>query len=95
MSCGTFEYTKDPQADLDFRFLWAGWLDGDTIDSSSWAVQSGSGITMHDDAIDGTDTIVWLSGGNVADVRWTVTNTIVTAAGRTEERTLAVKVENR
>ncbi len=95
MSCGTFQVTKDPQSDLDYRFLWEEWLDGDTISTSSWAVQSGSGLTAHDESVDGDDAIVWLEGGTIADVRWSVTNTIVTTAGRTEERTLMVKVENR
>lgn len=103
MSCGvTFQFDgtngqgpKDPQSDIDFRFEWGPWLDGDTIASSSWTVQSGSGLTMHNDSVVGTDTIVWLAGGNVADVSWKVTNTITTAAGRTDERTIAIKVENR
>jgi hypothetical protein len=94
-TCGTFSVDKDPQADLDYRFEWELWLDGDTISTSDWAVQSGSGFTMHDDSIDGTDTIIWLEGGNVADVRWRVTNTITTAAGRVEERSLMVQVKER
>ena len=96
MSCGTFQVTKDPEADLDYRFDWSAWLDTDTIVTSTWAAQAGSGFTLHDDSIeDNTETIVWISGGVVADSRWGVTNTIVTAAGRTEERTLMIKVEER
>jgi hypothetical protein len=94
-TCGTFSIDKDPQADLDYRFLWEAWLDGDTLATSSWAVQAGSGLTQHDDAIDGDDTVVWLAGGTVGDVAWRVTNTITTAAGRTEERSLMVRVKER
>jgi hypothetical protein len=45
---------------------------------------------------DNTDstTTVWLSGGTV-DTDYNVVNTIVTAGGRTDQRTIRVKVVNR
>lgn len=96
-TCGTFEIDKDPQADLDYRFDWRPWLLADTIVSSTWEVQLGSGLTMHDSTIEDSDTetVVWLAGGVVSDVAWRVTNTIVTAAGRTEERSLMVRIKER
>ena len=41
-----------------------------------------------------TTATVWLSGGT-ADTSYNIVNTIVTAGGRTEERTLTIAVENR
>jgi len=100
--CVDFTITKDPQADLDYGFNWGpnsnsatGWLDGDTISASTWAVQSGSGLSMHDESNDTTTTTVWLSGGVVSDVAWRVTNTITTTGGRIDERSFLVTVQER
>lgn len=96
MSC-FFSAVKDPNADLDYQIDWTAWLAEDTIATSSWAVPAGSGLTVHDDSI-GTGnlkTVAWLAGGVVANVPWPVVNSIVTAAGRHEDRTIQVKVQER
>lgn len=86
---------KDPQADLDYAILWTGWLDGDTIVTSTWTVDA-IGVTLHNDSIaDGTTTTVWMSGGLVGPVVYGLTNHIVTAAGRADDRTLHFRVEQR
>lgn len=96
MSCAFFSTLKDPEADLDYRFDWEEWLDGDTIATSVWTIEASSGMSQHDASIvDGTDTIVWLSGGVRREWAYEVTNTITTAAGRTEERSLMVTIQNR
>lgn len=41
-----------------------------------------------------TKATVWLSGGTAGQI-YTVTNRITTAAGRTEDRSFAIRVEER
>jgi hypothetical protein len=87
---------KDPAAELDYGFDWAtdGWLaTGETVTTSTWTVAAGlvqaaSGISA------GKVTTVWLSGG-VAGTDYTVTNRIVTSGGRTDERSLTIRVRQR
>lgn len=84
---------KDPAAVLDYTFDWSDWLvGGDTISTSTWTAEDG--ITVDSNSKTSTTTTVWLSGGTAAE-SYRVVNHIVTAGGRTDERTLAVPVENR
>lgn len=85
-------FTKDPDAILDYAVDWSRWLAGDTIAASVWLVPTG--LTKVSDSNTATRAIVWLSGGS-AGVTYTVTNRITTAAGRTEDRSFAVRVEER
>lgn len=80
---------KDPDAVLDYEFDWSDWLNGDTIASSTWEVPSG--ITKDSDTSDDTSTTIWLSGGT-AGQKYEITNSIVTAAGRENDRTMIVPV---
>jgi uncharacterized phiE125 gp8 family phage protein len=72
--------TKRPNEVRDYRHDWSLFLDGDTIATSDVTV---SGITLDSDTNDDTSITVWLSGGTDGNLA-TVTNTITTAAGRTE-----------
>jgi hypothetical protein len=85
-------FVKDPAAVLDYGIDWADWLDGDTIASSAWTVDAG--LTEDSDSRTATTTTVWLSGGT-AGVEYKAVNQIVTAAGRTDERTLTIMVRER
>jgi hypothetical protein len=85
-------FTKDPQAVLDYQIDWSAWLATDTITSSAWTMPAG--ITKASDTKTTTTTTIWLSGGT-AGQQYQIVNTIVTAGGRTEERTLTIVVENR
>jgi len=80
-----FVAEKDPAAVLDYQFNWAEWLAGDTISASTWTAEEG--LTVEDDDFTSVLTTVWLSGGAVG-ITYAVTNRIVTAGGRTDERTL-------
>lgn len=84
---------KDPSAILDYGFEWEDWLDGDTISTSSWTV-SPSGLTASPNTKTSNTTTVWLSGGTVGST-YQLTNTVVTAAGRTDQRTMLVAVQDR
>lgn len=84
-----FVAEKDPAATLDYQFNWAEWLAGDTITASTWTADDG--LTVEDDDFTNVLTTVWLSGGT-AGLAYAVTNRIVTAGGRTDERTLSIVV---
>lgn len=85
-------FTKDPNAVLDYSIDWTRWLAGDQIAASEWIVPSG--LTKMADSKTSTSATVWLSGGT-AGQSYTVTNRITTAAGRTEDRSFTIRVEER
>jgi hypothetical protein len=88
-------YIKDPQAVLDYGMDWGakGWLQsGETITTSTWTVATG--ITKGATSNTTTTTTVWLSGGTVGTT-YAATNTVVTSMGRTDERTITIRVQDR
>lgn len=87
-------YIKDSAAVLDYGFDWStdGWLGVDTIATSTWTVPAG--LTSEATSNTTTTATVWLSGGTAGTV-YQVTNRIVTAAGRTDERSFTVRVADR
>jgi len=86
--------SKDPDEVLDYQLDWTARLDGDTISSSSWAVASGSGLTIDSDSETTTLTTVWLSAGTEGTT-YTLTNTIVTAASRTMEQSVRIRIKEK
>lgn len=86
-------YVQDPNAVLDYVFDWSGWLAAsETISTSTVTV--GTGLTENSESNTTTKATVWLSGGT-AGTTYSVTNKIVTNQGRTDERTIQIRVENR
>lgn len=85
-------FTKDPDAVLDYKVDWSDWLDTDTIVTSDWTVPTG--LTLELETNTTTIATVWLSGGAVA-TSYNVTNEITTADGRTDDRTITIKVKER
>ena len=86
---------KDPAAVLDYSLDWSDWLGADTIATSAWTV--GAGLTKVSDDSAGpaaTYTTVWVSGG-VNGTAYSCANTITTAAGRTNKRTITITVGTR
>jgi hypothetical protein len=84
--------TKDPDAVLDYSVDWSRWLVDDTISTSTWTLPFG--ITKNSDSNTDTTTTIWLSGGG-AKRRFSITNRIVTADGRTAERTIHIEVRQK
>lgn len=82
---------KDPQAVLDYTFDWSVWLGTDTIASKTLTV---TGATLNSSSNTTTAVTAWIAGG-VAGYDVFVLCQIVTAGGRTDERTLRLKVQNR
>lgn len=87
-------YIKDPGAKLDYSVDWSEWLEdiGDTITTSTWVVTSG--ITQTTTSNTTTTATIWLSGGTPGTI-YQATNHIITAAGREDERTITVRVQDR
>lgn len=85
-------FPKDPNAVLDYSVDWSRWLDGDSIASSAWTVPTG--LAKVTETNTDTKAILWLSGGS-AGQSYQVTNRITTTGGRTEDRTITIRVEER
>ena len=85
-------FIKDPDATLDYVVDWSAWLGVDTISTSTWTVATG--ITKVIDTKTTTTATIWLSGGT-AGTSYTVADKIVTAGGRTDERTLTIVCEQK
>lgn len=86
------QFVKDPNEVLDYTFDWSTWLNGDTISTDTVTVATG--LTKNSDSNTTTGVTVWLSGGTAGN-NYNVTSQIVTAAGRTAERTIVIKVRER
>jgi len=85
--------SKDPSSILDYGFDWTDWLAGDTITTSAWSV-SPAGLTAVTNSKNGGVTTVWLSGGTVGQT-YQVVNSVITALGRIDQRTLLVAIQDR
>ena len=93
---------KDPSAVLDYVFDWKEeWLaTGETIavDSETGekliTITADTGITVDSWTEDDGKVTVWLSGGT-AGINYKVACKITTSAGRTDERTIWIKVVER
>ncbi len=84
---------KDPDADLDYGHNWTEWLAGDLITASTWVAKP-DGLTLHTESLSGTQTTVWARGG-VVGCTYKLVNRITTTAGRIEDRTIKLKVQQR
>jgi len=92
---------KDPSAVLDYVFDWTEWLaTGETIavDSETGekliTITADTGITVDSSTEDTGKVTVWLSGGT-AGINYKVACLITTTEGRTDERTIWIKVVER
>ena len=87
------QYTKDPSAILDWAFDWTDWLAAaETI--TDHTITADTGITVDSSTESDGKIIVWLSGGT-AGINYKVACLIATSAGRTDERTIWIKVVDR
>jgi hypothetical protein len=94
-------FTKDPNAILDYRFDWKAATNGNGTSDylaaseiiTGHTIVAADGITVQSSALVDTATavVVWLSGGSVG-ARYSVTCRVTTSAGRTDDRTIYVIV---
>ncbi len=84
-------FLKDPNAELDYTWDWSAWLGTDVIEDI--AVTTPAGMTEVSEANNDTAVTVWLSGGTSGTI-YEVTCQIMTLAGRVDERTIYLNVQN-
>lgn len=88
----TFPAKKDQNDVTDWECRWASWLGNDTIATSTWTVPAG--ITKDSESNTTTVAKVWLSGGTDGQT-YALLNRITTAAGRTADQTVNLKMKAR
>lgn len=90
------EVTKDPDARLDYAWDWTEWLDGDTIVDHEIKFDPTENVTLDDSVRNTENTMVvaWITGG-VLKTSVDVTCHIVTAAGRSDDRTMSLWIDQR
>ena len=87
--------TKDPDAKLDYTIDWSSWLGTDTISTSAWTVPTGITQSSSPAASNTTTTAtIWLEGGTPGG-KYDIVNSIVTGAGRKDDRTFRVTVDEK
>jgi len=87
------KWDKDPSAVLDYAFDWSNWLAAnETISSATVTVDAG--LTKDSQSNTTTKVIVWLSGGTLGTA-YKVACRITTNQGRTDERTIGIRVTDR
>lgn len=86
-------WDKDPSAVLPWMFNWVDWLAGDTITGTP-TITVDAGLTLASQTNNTTSVTVTLSGGTLG-VTYKVACRIVTAAGKTDERTLGIRITDR
>ena len=85
-------FVQDPNATLDYTVDWNLWLDGDTISTSVWVVESP--LVNEADSNTITTTNIFISGG-VHGENYVLTNSISTVSGRSDDRSIELRVRNR
>jgi hypothetical protein len=88
---GLARIPKDPNAVLDYSWNWGTWLGSDTI--ASYVIEV-DGVTLDSDSRATAVITAWLSGGTAGETA-TATCRVTTAAGRTDDRTLYLDVDER
>lgn len=86
-------YEKDSDAVLDYEFNWGDWV-SESEEITSYVITASPGITVDSDTNTTERVTVWLSGGT-AGQPYTVACRITTNQGRTDERTMTIRVTNR
>lgn len=106
MSLGTI--LKDPDAVLPYSINWAsedgtndgsssdtGWLQGDTIATSTWSITGPDSSLTVDSESETTKVATAVLSGGTANSNYTLTNHITTAAGYEDDRSITIQVVER
>lgn len=90
---GGADWVKDPGAVLDWKFDWSNWLQpGETITTSDMTLTPG--VVLDSETNTSTAAVAWVSGGQPG-TPYRLTNKIVTNQGRTDERSITIRVQSR
>lgn len=90
-------YTKDPQATLDYVFDWSQWVqNGEVIVTSQFAVSntSATGLSVVVTQNTASTATIWLGGGTVGRT-YSIVNTVTTDQGRTNVKSVNIRVMDR
>jgi hypothetical protein len=86
------QFIKDPNAVLDYKWDWAEWLAaGDTISTADVTLASGD-VAINSESNTTTSVTAWISGGTVS-TQAQLTARVVTAQGRTADRTITLLIQ--
>lgn len=89
------DFTKDPDASLDYSIDWTNWLTGtEIIASSTW--ESSNGATIESSSYTDKVSTVYVSGGTLNTI-CRLTNTIETNASpaRIDQRTITLLIKDK
>lgn len=90
-------YLKDPGSRVDYAIGWAeGYLDGQVIAGSSWTVApvEAGGVAIVEASFDLQRAAATLSGGIEGHI-YRVSNRVTLSDGRSDERSILLRVEQR
>lgn len=87
-------FIHDPNEVLDYVIDWADFLGADTIATSTWVIPTGLTNSTSTNNTTQTSTYITVSAGQEGK-RFTVTNRITTAGGRTADRSIELFIESR
>jgi hypothetical protein len=85
-------FIKDPQAKLDYHVDWTAWLDGDSIEISTWTVPSD--LTIVETSTTDQITTIWLEAGTLG-LQHSLINHITTSGGRGDDRSFFIIIRNK
>lgn len=85
-------FIKDPNAVLDYMWDWTDWLPaGDTISTADVTLAAGD-VVINSESNTTSTVTAWISGGTQStDAQ--LTARVVTAQGRTDDRTITLHIE--
>lgn len=89
-------YLKDPQSRVNYAIDWSGYLDGQTIAASEWRVdpEEEGGIAVEEASFDLNRSAARLAGGRVGRL-YRIANRVTLSDGAVDERSIALRVEDR
>ena len=89
-------YLKDPQSRVDYAIDWSAYLAGHTIAGSAWSVSPDEpgGVAVDASGFAPAQTSATLTGG-VAGHVYSVSNHVTLSDGRSDDRSLTLRVEQR
>ncbi|WP_395613049.1 hypothetical protein [Allosphingosinicella sp.] len=89
-------FLKDPQARVDYAIDWSIYLDGQTIEASTWFVvpEEEDGVVAEEASFEPARTAARLAGG-VTGHSYAVANQVTLSDGSTDIRSITLRVEAR
>jgi hypothetical protein len=89
-------YLKDPHSRVDYAIDWTGYLDGQIIADSAWLIAPAEtgGIDIDAESFGLDRAAATLTGGIPGHV-YSVTNRVTLSDGRSDERSLTLRAEQR